>query len=416
MRFMIAFVALCSPRPSAMRRAAVPVAPKPVLPRDNGKPHPFNVRDLVMMDRVSDPQLSPDGKQVAFQVRETDYAANKGVTSIWVLDLDDKSAQPTKLAKNYVASSPRWSPDGKYIYFLGKLAKGGNVDQILRLSGSAKSEDAPELIAPYSVDINNFKLSPDGKKIAMSIDVSPDCAAQLCTSKEADPASAKASGKLYDKLFVRHWDTWSDGKRSQLFIADVNADAAKKSMVPLPHWLTKGIDGDVPSKPFGDDGEYPFSPDGKTDVFRRAHRGQDRTVVDEFRHLRGACRWLRRAAQPDRSEQGVGQRAAGVRRRQDAVLPRDEAPDVRGGPLRHHGAGSGQRQDSRDRSAMGSLRGKSAHCPKMEKRCTRPPTTTAIIALFAVDIASGKATRLSAQGKSRDSAWPATKSSRHTAR
>ncbi len=267
MKFMIALAALLFATSVCDAQGRRPMAEKAALPRDSGKPHPFNVRDLVMMDRVSDPQLSPDGKHVVFQVRETDYAANKGVTSIWLLSFDDKSAQPAKLAKTYVTSSPRWSPDGKYIYFLGKLAKGGTVNQILRLSSNAKPDEAPELIAPYSVDINDFKLSPDGKKIVMSIDVSPDCAAQLCASKDASPTSAKASGKLYDKLFVRHWDTWSDGKRSQLFIADVDVDAAKKSMVPLPHWLTKGIDGDVPSKPFGDESEYSFSPDGKTIYF-----------------------------------------------------------------------------------------------------------------------------------------------------
>ncbi len=268
MKFVIALAALIFTASVCDAQGRRPMAAKPVLPRDSGKPHPFNVRDLVMMDRVSDPQLSPDGKHVAFQVRETEYAANKGVTSIWLLNLDDKSAQPEKLVKSYVASSPRWSPDGKYIYFLGKLAKsGGNVNQILRIGIDAKSDDAPELIAPYSVDINNFKLSPDGKKIAMSIDVSPDCAVHLCAAKEANNAAATGSGKLYDKLFVRHWDTWSDGKRSQLFIADVDPDTAKKTMVPLPHWLTKGIDGDVPSKPFGDEGEYSFSPDGRTIYF-----------------------------------------------------------------------------------------------------------------------------------------------------
>ena len=47
--------------------------------------HPFDVHDLVMMDRVSDPALSPDGKLVAFQVRETDYDANKGKNGVWIV-------------------------------------------------------------------------------------------------------------------------------------------------------------------------------------------------------------------------------------------------------------------------------------------------------------------------------------------
>ena len=69
---------------------------------------------------------------------------------------------------------------------------------------------------------------------------------------------------MYDRLFIRHWDTWSDGRRSQLFIAGLDACGAVST---APRWLSKGIDGDVPSKPFGDDSEYSFSPDSKTVYF-----------------------------------------------------------------------------------------------------------------------------------------------------
>jgi dipeptidyl aminopeptidase/acylaminoacyl peptidase len=63
---------------------------------------------------------------------------------------------------------------------------------------------------------------------------------------------------------VRHWDTWSDGRRSQLYMARFGAD----SRLPgEPALLTHGVDGDVPSKPFGDDGEFSFSPDSTTVYF-----------------------------------------------------------------------------------------------------------------------------------------------------
>ena len=243
----------------------LPFQQKKAQTHDNGKPHPFNARDLVMLDRVSDPQLSPDGKRVVFQVRETDYAENKGVTHLWLLDLTDRSPSPEKLAPTYVASSARWSPDGKSVYFLGKQ-KGGSVSGVYRFHLDADESQTPESLTPYKVDVNSYRLSPDGKKLLLSIDVDPSCAATLCTDKQADPVS-KASGKLFDKLFVRHWDTWSDGKRSQLFITDVNSDAPKASMVAAPQLLSKGIDGDVPSKPFGDESEFAFSPDGKTVYF-----------------------------------------------------------------------------------------------------------------------------------------------------
>ncbi|HEX7128852.1 MAG TPA: S9 family peptidase, partial [Rhodanobacteraceae bacterium] len=87
-------------------------------------PHPFNAHDLVMMDRVSDPHLTPDGSHVAFSVRSTDYAANKGVTSVWMLDLGKAGAKPVRITDpKSNASGGRFSPDGGTLYFLA--AKNG---------------------------------------------------------------------------------------------------------------------------------------------------------------------------------------------------------------------------------------------------------------------------------------------------
>ncbi len=71
---------------------------------------PLNVRDLVMMERVSDPRISPDGKFVAYQVRKTDLEANKGVNGIWLVDLKTPGAAPRMLsAPGSDANTPRWS-------------------------------------------------------------------------------------------------------------------------------------------------------------------------------------------------------------------------------------------------------------------------------------------------------------------
>src|SRR5260221_6857471 len=58
---------------------------------------PFTARDLVMMERVSDPRVSPDGRYVAYQVRKTDLEANKGLNGIWLLDLKTPAAVPRLL-------------------------------------------------------------------------------------------------------------------------------------------------------------------------------------------------------------------------------------------------------------------------------------------------------------------------------
>lgn len=218
-------------------------------------PHPFDAHDLVMMDRVSDPHLSPDSSQVAFAVRETDYAANKGVTSVWVQSLD-KGAEPRKLAEG---NSPRWSADGKTVYFLSE--KSG----VSELWGVAAGGGTPVQLTSYPLDVNNYKLSPDGKRVLFSMDVFTDCADLACTKARLDARAAdKASGRLYSRLFIRHWDEWMDGRRAQLFVAAFGADG---KLDPEPALLSRGIDGDVPSKPDGDESEYAFSPDGATVYF-----------------------------------------------------------------------------------------------------------------------------------------------------
>jgi dipeptidyl aminopeptidase/acylaminoacyl peptidase len=221
-------------------------------------PHPFGIRDLVMMDRVGDPQLSPDGRFALYTVRATDYAANKGVTAIYLLDLS-KGGQPVKLVDK--ASTPRWAPQGDAFYYTA--AKDG-VSQLWRRGfGSGKAADSATQVTHVALDVDGYKISPDGKKALLSYEVYTDCADLACTKERLDGRAAdKSSGTVYNKLFVRHWDTWEDGRRSQLYIADINGGESAQ-----PIWLSRGIDGDVPSKPFGGDDEFSFSPDGQTVYF-----------------------------------------------------------------------------------------------------------------------------------------------------
>lgn len=231
----------------------------------NPAPHPFNVRDLVMMDRVGDAQLSPDGRYAAFSVRSTDYAKNKGATAVYVQDLSGNAA-PVKVVKQ--GSSARWSPDGHHLYFVAD-AKG--VSQLWRLelgkSGALRLSHlpAPVQVSHAPLDLNGYKLSPDGRRVALTYEVFTDCATLACTHQRlAARAKEKATGTVYDRLFVRHWDTWSDGRRNQLFVAQFDA----KGQLPVePTLVSRGIDGDVPSKPFGDMAELAFAPDGRSVFF-----------------------------------------------------------------------------------------------------------------------------------------------------
>jgi dipeptidyl aminopeptidase/acylaminoacyl peptidase len=235
----------------------------------------FTVRDLVMMERVSDPRISPDGRFVVYQVRKTDLDSNKGVNGLWLLDLKTPGVTPRMLsAPGSDGNSPRWSPDSKAIYFLSSRSGTPQVWRLPLDGGEAQP------VTQLPVEVGSFMLSPDGRRLAVTLDVFPDLPTLAETKKRLDEkAKPKASGLLFDKLFVRHWDTWSNGARAQLY--SLALDAAGMATGD-PILVSRGIDGDVPSKPFGDDTEYGFSPDGKTLYFNARIAGKTEAWSTNF--------------------------------------------------------------------------------------------------------------------------------------
>src|SRR2546430_1211529 len=101
----------------------------------------------------------------------------------------------------------------------------------------------------------------------------------------------KASGRLYERLFIRHWNTWSNGTRSHLFSAPLSAGGAASA---TPVDVSKGFDAGVPGKPFGGDEDFAFSPDGRSLVFS-GRRSDSLPAARSRRSARHASAWCSRA-------------------------------------------------------------------------------------------------------------------------
>jgi dipeptidyl aminopeptidase/acylaminoacyl peptidase len=223
-------------------------------------PRGFTVEDLVTMERIGTPAVSPDGSRVVYTVRSTDMAKNKGHTDLYVVDLRAANAKPQRLTSDATSSTdPEWSASGDAIYFLS--ARSGS-SQVWRVSPEGGE---PVQVTNLPVDVDAYRVSPTGERIAIGLSVFRDCADLACTKAKADAKEKdKATGQVYDRLFVRHWDTWADGRNAVLYSAPLDANG-RVSAAPVS--LSGSLDGDVPSKPFGDREEFRFSPDGKTVVF-----------------------------------------------------------------------------------------------------------------------------------------------------
>jgi dipeptidyl aminopeptidase/acylaminoacyl peptidase len=223
-------------------------------------PRGFTVEDLVAMERVGSPAVSPDGSRVAYTVRTTDMGKNRGHTDVYVVDLRAANPTPQRLTSDAASSTdPEWSPNGDAVYFLSSRSGSGQVWRVPAAGGDAvRVTDLP-------VDVDAFRVAPTGDRVLLSMAVFRDCADLACTKARLDAKEKdKASGKIYDRLFVRHWDTWSDGRNNVLYAAPLDASGHVNG---TPVSLSGSLDGDVPSKPFGDRDEFRFSPDGKTVVF-----------------------------------------------------------------------------------------------------------------------------------------------------
>jgi dipeptidyl aminopeptidase/acylaminoacyl peptidase len=216
--------------------------------------HPFTFEDMMALQRVGEPQVSPDGRWVAFSAVKVDLKANTRTPHLWIVPVAGGEARQLTSGMSG-EDRPRWSPDGKQLAYISSQEGGSQVWVADFDSATGALTAEPRRITSISTEAEGELWSPDGQSILFVSSVYPDCKDDACNKARTDAkAMSKVKASIFTHLFYRHWSGYTGGKRSHLFVAPASGGVARD--------LTPG-DHDVPPFQLGGNDLYGFSPDGK---------------------------------------------------------------------------------------------------------------------------------------------------------
>jgi dipeptidyl aminopeptidase/acylaminoacyl peptidase len=224
-------------------------------------PRPMTVEDMFKFARVSDPQVSPDGKLVAYVVANVLLEENKSVSSLWIASLDGKSPPRRLTNAGKKDSHPRWSPDGSKILFQSNRS-GTSQLWVIEVGGGEARQ-----LTTLATGAENGLWSPDGSRIAFVSGVHPEFSSMPFSESDAkNKAKLDAAEKnpvkarVFKRLFFRHWDSFVEDKRQHLFVMPA-AGGEPKDVTPGDR------DAFPTSTTFSSGEDFTFSPDGSHLVF-----------------------------------------------------------------------------------------------------------------------------------------------------
>lgn len=228
--------------------------------QSNSISRPMQVEDLFRFKRISDPQISPDGRWVVYVQGDVSLEKNKIARTLWLAATDGATPPRQMTSTDKSDGHPRWSPDGRRILFESNRS-GSSQLWVLEMTGGEARQ-----LTTIATEASNAVWSRDGTQIAFVSAVWPEFSdkpfaesdklnKKRIDDREANPVKARVA----NKLFFRHWDDYVDDKRQHLFVA-----AYADGKIGEPHDVTPGDRDAYPtSTTFSSGEDFTFSPDGK---------------------------------------------------------------------------------------------------------------------------------------------------------
>jgi dipeptidyl aminopeptidase/acylaminoacyl peptidase len=218
------------------------------------KQHGLTFDDMIGFGRITEQQISPDGKTVCFIVANHDKIANKVTSNLYLVPVAGGKVKQVTYAKASVKNL-RWTNNGKSIAFIMTVSGDAQLFTVPASGGT------PRKITSISTGVSDMEVSRDGIYFAFSSEIYPDCNSDESNKKRIlAEEQQKSKAKIIDKLPFRVWNAWKDGKRSHVFVMATKGGKALD--------LTPG-DYDAPPIDLGGPPDYNFSPDGKELVFTK---------------------------------------------------------------------------------------------------------------------------------------------------
>ena len=214
--------------------------------------HPLTFEDMMKVRRISDPQISPDSRWVAYVQTSVDLNANKKTSHIWLVSMDGGGARQLTTGEGS-DSRPRWSPDGGR---LALISTRGGKSQVWILPVSGGEAHA---VTTISTEADGVTWAAKGETLVFTSQVYPDCPDDACNRARLEQAEhSKVKARLITELLFRHWTDWRDGKYTHVFSVSAAGGPARD--------LTPGR-YDSPTFFLGAPDGYAISPDGSEVCF-----------------------------------------------------------------------------------------------------------------------------------------------------